>query len=88
MGLSYMGLNFSKEIAKMSMELLGLLLELLLLLYTQKLQKKIQTAARSAAVYIFYVMAVMPESRFSRANSRVNSKVNSGAKSQNLGYKT
>ena len=32
MGLSYMGLNFFKEIAKMSLELLGLLLELLLLL--------------------------------------------------------
>ena len=32
MGLSYMGLKFSKEIAKMSLELLGLLLELLLLL--------------------------------------------------------
>ena len=31
MGLSYMGLNFFKEIAKMSLELLGLLLELLLL---------------------------------------------------------
>ena len=30
MGLSYMGLNFFKEIAKMSLELLGLLLELLL----------------------------------------------------------
>ena len=29
MGLSYMGLNFFKEIAKMSLELLGLLLELL-----------------------------------------------------------
>ena len=32
MGLSCMGLNFFKEIAKMSPELLGLLLELLLLL--------------------------------------------------------
>ena len=33
MGLSYMGLNFFKKIAKMSLELLGLLLlELLLLL--------------------------------------------------------
>ena len=32
MGLSYMGLNFFKEIAKMSLELLGLLLELLLFL--------------------------------------------------------
>ena len=32
MGLSYMGLNFFKEIDKMSLELLGLLLELLLLL--------------------------------------------------------
>ena len=32
MGLSYMGLNFFKEIAKMSLELRGLLLELLLLL--------------------------------------------------------
>ena len=32
MGPSYMGLNFCKEIAKMSLELLGLLLELLLLL--------------------------------------------------------
>ena len=32
MGLRYMGLNFFKEIAKMSLELLGLLLELLLLL--------------------------------------------------------
>ena len=32
MGLSYMGLNFFKEIAKMSLELLGLLLELLPLL--------------------------------------------------------
>ena len=32
MGLSYVGLNFFKEIAKMSLELLGLLLELLLLL--------------------------------------------------------
>ena len=32
MGLSYMGLNFFKAIAKMSLELLGLLLELLLLL--------------------------------------------------------
>ena len=30
MGLSYMGLNIFKEIAKMSLELLGLLLELLL----------------------------------------------------------
>ena len=30
MGLSYMALNFSKETAKMSLELLGLLLELLL----------------------------------------------------------
>ena len=29
MGLSYMGLNFFKEIAKISMELLGLLLPLL-----------------------------------------------------------
>ena len=32
MGLSYMGLKFCKEITKMSLELLGLLLELLLLL--------------------------------------------------------
>ena len=32
MGMSYMGLNFFKEIAKISLELLGLLLELLLLL--------------------------------------------------------
>ena len=32
MGLSYMVLNFFKEIAKMSLELLGLLMELLLLL--------------------------------------------------------
>ena len=32
MGLSYMGLNFFKEIAKMSPELLGLLREQLLLL--------------------------------------------------------
>ena len=32
MGLSYMGLNIFKEIAKMSLELLRLLLELLLLL--------------------------------------------------------
>ena len=32
MGLSYMGLNFFKENAKMSLELLGLPLELLLLL--------------------------------------------------------
>ena len=32
MGPSYMGPNFFKEIAKMSLELLGLLLELLLLL--------------------------------------------------------
>ena len=32
MGLSYMGLNFFKEIAKMSLELQGLLLELPLLL--------------------------------------------------------
>ena len=32
MCLSYMGLNFVQEIAKMSLELLGLLLELLLLL--------------------------------------------------------
>ena len=32
MGLSYIGLNFSKEIAKMSLELVGLLRELLLLL--------------------------------------------------------
>ena len=32
MGLSYMGVNFFKEIAKMSMELLGLLLLLLPLL--------------------------------------------------------
>ena len=32
MGLSYMDLNFFKQIAKMSLELLGLLLELLLLL--------------------------------------------------------
>ena len=32
MGLSYMGLNFFKEIAKMSLELLGLLLDLLPLL--------------------------------------------------------
>ena len=32
MGPSYMGPNFSKEIAKMSLELLGMLLELLLLL--------------------------------------------------------
>ena len=32
MGLSYMGLNFFQETAKMSLELLGLLLELLLLL--------------------------------------------------------
>ena len=32
MGLSYMGLNIFKEIVKMSLELLGLLLELLLLL--------------------------------------------------------
>ena len=32
MGLSHMGLNFFKEIAKMSLELLGLLLELLLVL--------------------------------------------------------
>ena len=32
MGLSYMGLNFFKEIGKMSLELLGLPLELLLLL--------------------------------------------------------
>ena len=31
MGLSYMGLNFFKEIAKMSRELLALQLELLLL---------------------------------------------------------
>ena len=31
-GPSYMGLNISQEIAKMSLELLGLLLELLLLL--------------------------------------------------------
>ena len=31
MGPSYMGPNFFKEIAKMSLELLGLLLELLLL---------------------------------------------------------
>ena len=30
MGLSYMGLNFFKEIAKMSLELLLLLLQLLL----------------------------------------------------------
>ena len=30
MGLSYMGLNFFKEIAKMSLELLRLMLELLL----------------------------------------------------------
>ena len=30
MGLSYMGLNIFEEIAKMSLELLGLLLELLL----------------------------------------------------------
>ena len=30
MGLSHMGLNIFKEIAKMSLELLGLLLELLL----------------------------------------------------------
>ena len=32
MGLSYMGMNFFKELANMSLELLGLLLELLLLL--------------------------------------------------------
>ena len=32
MGPTYMGPNFFKEIAKMSLELLGLLLELLLLL--------------------------------------------------------
>ena len=32
MGLSYMGVTFFKEIAKTSLELLGLLLELLLLL--------------------------------------------------------
>ena len=32
MGLSYMGLNFFKEIAQMTLELLGLLLKLLLLL--------------------------------------------------------
>ena len=32
MGLSYMGLTFFKDIAKMSLGLLGLLLELLLLL--------------------------------------------------------
>ena len=32
MGPSYMGPNFFKEIAKMTLELLGLLLELLLLL--------------------------------------------------------
>ena len=32
MGLSYMGLNFFKEIINMSLEQLGLLLELLLLL--------------------------------------------------------
>ena len=32
MDLSYKGLNFFKEIAEMSLELLGLLLELLLLL--------------------------------------------------------
>ena len=33
MGPSYIGPNFFKEIAKMSLELLGLLLELLLLLH-------------------------------------------------------
>ena len=32
MGLSYISLNFFKEIADMSLELLGLLLDLLLLL--------------------------------------------------------
>ena len=32
MDLNFMGLNFFKKIAKMSLELLGLLLELLLLL--------------------------------------------------------
>ena len=37
MGRSYMGPNFFKEIAKMSLELLGLLLELVLLLLLLRL---------------------------------------------------
>ena len=72
----------------MSLELLGLLLELLLLLFTQKLQKKYKLQRFALQAVFFNVMAVMAESGFSRANSRVNSRVNSGAKSQNLGYKT
>ena len=45
MGLSYMGLNFFKEIAKISLELLGLLLELLLLLLLLLLLRVFITSA-------------------------------------------
>ena len=48
MGPSYMGLNIFKKIAKMSLELLGLLLELLLLLLYAFYHVLIPGGARSA----------------------------------------
>ena len=78
MGLSYMGLKFFKEIAKMSLELLGLLLELLLLLLLLLLLyifHHVLIRGREAPPYNYVINA------YSRSSSSSSSSSNSSPSS-------